>query len=120
MEDAQRLFDWRNDPLTRAMSKTTEPVEWSGHVQWLERRLSRPEPLLFIAEVDGAAIGTFRVDDDEISYTIAPEHRGRGQATAMLRLAREKFGQLRAEIKSGNAASVRAAETAGFRVVLLT
>lgn len=119
MDDAQRLFDWRNDPLTRAMSINTEPVEWTGHVAWLERRLSRNAPMLFIAEIDGAPVGTFRIDADEISYTVAPEHRGRGAAKAMLQIAFARFGKLRAEIKPENVASIKAALAAGHEVALL-
>jgi len=119
MDDAQRLFDWRNDPLTRAMSKTTDPVEWAGHVGWLERRLSRTAPMLFIAEIDGEPVGTFRVDADEISYTVAPEHRGKGVAKAMLQVAFARFGKLRAEIKPENVASIKAALAAGHQVALL-
>ncbi len=112
MDDARRLFDWRNDPLTRAMSNNTDAVEWAGHVAWLERRLSRPEPMLFVAEVRSVPVGTFRVDGDEISYTIAPEFRGLGYAVEMLRLAAERHGPLRAEIKPENEASIRAANQA--------
>lgn len=119
MEDARRLFEWRNDPLTRAMSKNSELVEWAGHVEWLERRLSLPEPHLFIAEVDCLSVGTFRVDGDEISYTIAPEQRRRGYAKQMLQLARERFGSLIAEVLPGNEASIAAATKAGHVVRLM-
>ncbi len=64
-------------------------------------------------------IGTCRIDGDEVSYTIAPEHRRRGYATALLVLVREQFGSLRAEIKPENAASIKAATAAGHTVHLL-
>ena len=117
IDDARTLFAWRNDPLTRAMSKTTDVVEWAGHIEWLGRRLARPEPGLFIAEIDGVPVGTFRVDDGEISYTIAPEHRRLGYAKAMLTLAKEMFGPLRAEIKAENVPSIKAAAATGHVVV---
>ena len=74
--DARQLFEWRNDQLTREMSKTANPVLWDEHVEWLTRQLVREEPGLFIAESDGAPVGTIRIDGDEVSYTVAPEHRG--------------------------------------------
>jgi RimJ/RimL family protein N-acetyltransferase len=117
--DAALLFRWRNDPTTRAMSKTSRPVEWDEHVAWLERRLGRETPDLYIAEVEAEAVGVVRIDGADLSYTVAPEHRGRGHATAMLTLVRKRFGPLRAEIKPENLASIRAASRAGHAVVLL-
>jgi len=119
-DDAQLLLAWRNDPLTRAMSKSLHEVQWDEHVRWLNSRLTRIEPHLYIAEIDGAPVGTIRIDGDEISYTVAPEHRGRGYATEMLRWAHAQFGSLRAEIKPENVASVKAAERAGHKVELLS
>jgi RimJ/RimL family protein N-acetyltransferase len=119
MDDAEPLFDWRNDPLTRAMSRNQDPVTWDSHVDWLTRRLSQPSPHLYMAFLDGRRIGTFRVDGDEISYTVAPEHRGKGLGEAMLRKAREMFGPLRAEIFVRNIASIKIAERSGMIVHLI-
>lgn len=119
LEDAQALAEWRNDPLTRAMSKNTNSVAWEDHCAWVKRRIAADTPTLFVALDDGVRVGTFRIDDDEISYTIAPERRGMGYAKAMLALAREMFGPLRAEIKAENTASIKAAEAAGHTVFLI-
>ncbi len=118
-DDAERLFAWRNDPLTRAMSKDSAPLQWDAHLSWLSARLTREDPALFIVERAGLAVGTLRIDGELISYTVAPEQRGVGIATAMLKLARERFGPLTAEIRADNAASIKAAERAGHTVVLL-
>jgi RimJ/RimL family protein N-acetyltransferase len=120
MSDAEALFRWRNDALTREMSHNQDPVEWDAHIAWLKARLARPEPNLYIAECDGLSIGTVRVDGDEISYTIAPDARGRGLGLAMLQKAKEMFGQLRAEIYERNIASIKIAERAGMRLHILT
>jgi RimJ/RimL family protein N-acetyltransferase len=117
--DAERLFMWRNDPLTRASSRTTSAVGWDEHVAWLTKRLGRLRPDLYIAEVAGAAVGMVRIDGDEVSYTVAPEHRGKGYATQMLEWVRCQFGVMTAHVKPENHASIRAAERAGHRVVLL-
>jgi len=119
LQDARLLFDWRNDGLTRAMSRSSEPVEWSEHLAWLTKRLDRLEPHLYIAECEGRPIGTFRVDHDEVSYTVAPDVRMRGMGTALLKLARADFGVLRAEIFRRNEASIKAATAAGMTVVLI-
>jgi RimJ/RimL family protein N-acetyltransferase len=119
IDDARILFDWRNDELTRAMSVNSDPVEWEGHVKWLTARLQRDEPGLFIAE-DSEPVGTIRIDGEEISYTVAPSHRGRGVAKAMLSVAQDLFGQKVARIKAENVASIRAAAGAGHIVEILT
>ena len=119
LDDARLLYEWRNDPQTRASSINSEPIAWDTHVAWLARRLDRDEPHLYLAEVDGVLVGTFRLDGDEISYSIAPDSRGKGLAQQMLAMASERFGAKIALVKKSNAASARAAEKAGHRVVVL-
>lgn len=120
VNDARILFMWRNDDLTRSMSINSAPVEWMDHLRWLKARLVLPVQSLFIVEKDGVPVGTYRIDGGtEISYTVAPEVRGRGVASAMLKMARERHGPLRAVIFEDNTASVAAAKKAGFDVVIM-
>jgi RimJ/RimL family protein N-acetyltransferase len=119
LADGPLLLEWRNDPLTRAMARNTAVVSWEDHSQWLSSRLSSRESGLYIAEDNGSAVGTLRVDGDRISYTVAPDFRHRGIATAMLRAAFVRFGPLVAEIKRTNDWSIRAATKAGHRVTLI-
>ena len=49
-------------------------MAWADHLEWLSRRLARNQPHLYIATRGAEPVGTFRVDDGEISYTVAPEH----------------------------------------------
>ncbi|MFD9899667.1 GNAT family N-acetyltransferase [Mesorhizobium sp. NPDC059025] len=116
VEDARLLFDWRNEPLTRAMSVNAEPVTWEAHLKWLSARLARPDPGLYICEEDGNALGMVRVDDDQISYSVDMNFRGKGVATRMLTLARHHFGPKRARIKRNNEASAKVATKAGHTV----
>lgn len=126
-DDAAELFRWRNDPLTRRQSLSTDAIAWDTHRAWLDRVLADPERTLLIAEADGAAVGSVRCDvireadgtrKGVLSWQIAPERRGRGYASAMLKAAvadRRLAGlELWAEIRPDNAASRRAAEAAGF------
>lgn len=120
MEDAKTLFDWRNHPSTYALFHIAQPVEWRSHIQWLSSRLTRDTPHLYIAIQDGLPVGTFRIDGDEISYTVAPDRRGKGIGLAMLTKAREMFGPLRAEIYDQNAASIKIAMRAGMIVKIIS
>jgi RimJ/RimL family protein N-acetyltransferase len=118
ISDATLLFQWRNDAQTRAMSFSTVPVLWDDHIEWLTRRLEADTPHLYIVEIDGVPVGTFRIDGETINYTIAPEKRGNGYATLMLLQAYHLFGPKHAEIKSENLASICAAKKAGHYVRL--
>jgi RimJ/RimL family protein N-acetyltransferase len=119
LRDSYQLLDWRNDPETREASVDTAPVTLAMHLAWLARTLERPDRQLFIAESEGAAIGTIRADcvaqGIELSWTVAPEHRRQGFGTRMVSEFAAQFESvLIARIKPANAASRKVAETAGF------
>lgn len=122
-DDAAELFRWRNDPLTRRQSLSPDAISWETHVAWLGRVLADPDRLLLIAEAEGIAVGSVRCDADGagkgvLSWQVAPERRGRGCASAMLKAAVShpllSGLELWAEIKPDNTASRRAAMAAGF------
>lgn len=118
MDDAQRLFDWRNDPVTRAMFRNTAEVPWADHVAWLERTLADPTRILLLAEHDGTPVGTMRIDygdEPELSWTVAPEYRNCGFGSEMVRMGTPDNAV--AWIKPENIASQRIAEKAGFAFV---
>jgi RimJ/RimL family protein N-acetyltransferase len=118
LDDAKLLFDWRNDPLTREASITTEPVAWEGHLKWLQATLQNPRRALLIAETD-RPVGSVRIDwgePTELSWTVAPEARGQGVGRAMVSAA-VPDGMVIAHIKQENVGSQKIAEAAGFRLV---
>lgn len=94
-----------------------QPVSRESHETWFRARLHNPLVHLWIAEEDGARIGTARVDSNgELTITVAPPQRGRGLGTkitvAVCALAE---GRVKASIDESNAAGITAAERAGFR-----
>ncbi len=118
MNDAKMLFGWRNDPQTRAMSNTQDPVAWEAHVEWLKASLSDPTRDILIAEVDGP-VGTVRRDRDVsgcigVSMTMAPEARGRKLSGPMMDMATSDPGRYTCGIRADNPASRRGVERAGF------
>jgi RimJ/RimL family protein N-acetyltransferase len=124
-DDARLLLDWRNDPDARAASFDQEEIDMGQHREWLAGRLADPGCALFVVEREGLPSGSVRLeregpDSAEIHIAIAPEARGSGVAGAALREASERVGELlgvavvRARVKPGNEASLRAFRTAGF------
>jgi RimJ/RimL family protein N-acetyltransferase len=118
-DDARLLFEWRNDESTRRMSKNRDVVRWEDHLDWLDRRLKMDSPNLFVFEERGTPVATFRIDDNDLSYTVGPEHRNRGIAKRMLTEIRSRFGRLRAEVYAENVASIKVARSAGMDVVIV-
>lgn len=117
--DIPLLHAWRCDPVTAASSRRGA-LPLDVFEAEITARLSGKEPKLFVYEKPrGTPVGTFHIEGTEVSYTVAPEHRRKGHATAMLTKAMEWFGPLDAEIKRGNVASIRAAEKTGHRVHLI-
>jgi RimJ/RimL family protein N-acetyltransferase len=119
MEDARRLFDWRNHPTTRAVSNSTDKLLWEGHLAWLEKSVVDRNRRLFVVEAGETPVGTVRADrrDDGwlISWTVAPESRGLGYGKTMVaRLVESLDGNIYAEIRIDNRASQSVARHAGL------
>ena len=120
MDDAAMLLDWRNDEETRKQSFNTDVVPLENHLKWLTAVFANPSRQLFVAEAEGVPAGTIRADKDtdgssELSWTVAPEMRGRGIGKAMLVAACELLsGDLTTQVKTENAASMSMALSVGF------
>ena len=87
--DARLIFDWRNDPATRAVSRDTGELSWPDHAAWFERRLDKTGAPWWIGEAGGRPIGFVRLDPAggdamEVSIALAPEARGQGLGAPLL------------------------------------
>jgi UDP-2,4-diacetamido-2,4,6-trideoxy-beta-L-altropyranose hydrolase len=123
--DAVLLHGWANDPLTRRMSFSTEPIHWDTHLPWLTGQLVNPDCRLYIGEDDGGeALGQVRLDraatTATLSVGLAPSARGRGYAARLVRLAAIECLQngwcriVEARVRPENAASLATFRRAGF------
>jgi GNAT superfamily N-acetyltransferase len=97
-DDARLLWHWRNDPVTRASSRSHESIPLDRHVDWLRTTLERPDRRLLVGERGGEPVGTVRWDlrdhgEWEVSITVAPHARGTGLAGPLLRAAEEWLAQ---------------------------
>jgi RimJ/RimL family protein N-acetyltransferase len=119
-DDARDVWLWRNDPLTRAMSRTSEETPWESHHAWFEQALADPARTLLIGEGPEGKVGMVRFDrgrETEVSINVNPAVRGRGYGHALLAAAMATVqGDVVAGIREENVASQRLFERVGFRL----
>jgi RimJ/RimL family protein N-acetyltransferase len=117
--DSDLLLTWRNDLQTRLASRNSALVTREEHQVWLSRMLASTDHVMQIAEADGSPVGVVRGDRTpqgwELSWTVAPEARGRGIGRRMLTMFVAALeGRLVAVVHKDNIASARMASTAGL------
>jgi len=134
--DSALLLAWTNDPATRQQSFDPTPVPLDRHEAWLAGQLAQPERyLLLLAEAADTGepaglirfvINAERTDNEPkiaatLSYSLAPECRGRGWAAPLLLVGTRallaaflRVARVLGEVKADNVASVRAFRRAGF------
>lgn len=117
-EDCLILFEWRNDPLVRKNSVSSNPVGWQEHETWFRTKLCDSQVAFYILLVEGKGpIGQVRVDlngsEGFVSITVAPEVRGCGYGLGGLKavvdyMVQEKqVFKLRALVQQDNMPSQR-------------
>lgn len=124
LQDADDVLAWRNDEDARRASFSSAVIERSTHLPWFARKLEDPACVIYIG-VGGVGFVRFEREGDyaEISVAVAPERRGGGMGTALLRAACAQYrhdvpgvDSLVALVREDNLASRRAFERAGFAV----
>lgn len=126
--DSDLVYEWRNDPVSREMSRVGGAVPWPMHASWFADALESPTRILMICAHDFfGLVGVVRFDLQqrdtwaEISINLNPHVRGNGLApkclNASVALLNEDYPDCRrfvAEIKKINKASLKTFERAGF------
>jgi spore coat polysaccharide biosynthesis predicted glycosyltransferase SpsG/GNAT superfamily N-acetyltransferase len=63
LEDSRQLWEWRNDPATRAGSRSSAEVPWDDHLRWLTASLTRADRMLLVVEEPAGTPGAAGVVD---------------------------------------------------------
>lgn len=135
--DAELLLAWRNDPVVRRWSRTSEVIDPDAHARWLHGTLADADRHLLVVQMCGdegdLPVATARYDllpssagpTDrarwEISISVAPEMRGRGVGGGTLRAADDWLAvtepaaeEVVAEVLPGNEGSDRLFRRNGY------
>jgi UDP-2,4-diacetamido-2,4,6-trideoxy-beta-L-altropyranose hydrolase len=123
-DDCRLIWEWANDPLTRAASFSAQPIPWEDHVAWFMAQLADPDCLFYVALDAAAPIGQIRyqIEGQEavVSVSLSPGRRGQGYGSRIIRLASQKVFErtaislIHAYVKPDNTASACAFVKAGF------
>jgi len=124
-DDLMIYFKWANEPQTRLQSFSSKPITLNEHRIWFKNKISSPSCHLYILEYKGVPIGQIRFDIQNravLSYSIAPEARGKGLSTYLLTKGVEQFKKDRQEkmsivgfVKEQNIPSNRAFTKLGYQ-----
>ena len=127
-QHSKLLWNWRNDPITRKMSRNTQKISWKEHSLWLEKKLTDQSSKIFIGMNNDNPIGVLRFDRCEINKTtyeisinISPLNRGKGIGKKLLIKGIEQFLKevidckiIKAEVKNFNIPSNNLFRSCGF------
>jgi UDP-2,4-diacetamido-2,4,6-trideoxy-beta-L-altropyranose hydrolase len=125
MDDSQMIWSWANDAVTREASFSSAPIPWETHSAWFSRKLTDPQHVMLIALSDSMEpLGQVRYqiqgNEADISINLAPERRGAGYGSRILKLAdkwlfrKDVVKTIHAYIKPDNLASKKAFTKAGY------
>lgn len=135
-EDIELIFNWRNDPETRANSFHTEPKIWDTFFpEFLSEKFLFPDLPPIFACLDSERVAFLSFDSCEdyvfegvgkrrrccrVSINVAPNFRGRGIGTAILTeikpwIKRQGYDAIYGEVKKENHTSQKAFLRAGYK-----
>jgi UDP-2,4-diacetamido-2,4,6-trideoxy-beta-L-altropyranose hydrolase len=124
--DAELVWPWRNNTVTRRYSFQSGPISIEEHDIWWSASIVDPKRVLLLGEVQGKAFGVVRYDfihslQAKVSIYINPEMAGAGLGKQLLNSGNDWFQRrypeieiVIAEIMPNNIASLCTFFAAGF------
>tara|TARA_B100000886_G_scaffold335975_1_gene293921 strand:- start:369 stop:845 length:477 start_codon:yes stop_codon:yes gene_type:complete len=130
-EYSKDIWKWRNDKVTRKMSKNSAYIPWDNHKKWFSEAIKDPNTLFYIGKVGNISIGSIRfvkdqkcIDNYYVNINISPNFRGKGLSKDFLKNGIKRFlsdvnkiNILKAEVKNINNKSNKLFLDYGFEKV---
>lgn len=126
-DDAEDIFEWRNNELTRAMSLNSVEIIWEDHKFWYENAINSPNEIILIGDSNKQSIGVVRFTRSQpervlVSINLNPNFRGMGLGKLLLgesvKWLEREHGEIKkifAEIKTENLVSIAMFKSCGFK-----
>lgn len=120
INDAELLYEIRNDPLTRLNALDQSLVQYKDHIIWFEKSLLNSARKIYIVHQEDRIIGSIRFDKRqpkgwELTWALAANARGQGLGKLMLSQSLDLLtGPYYARIKEANVASEKIAIHSNF------
>mgnify|MGYP001578614546 FL=1 len=129
--DMPDLLEWRNHPETRKSSFNTDSITPEAHEAWFKKKLVSAETVIYIAMSGSDKIGSARFEDTgeaiRTSVMLNQAFFGKRLGSKVIAIETKKYKSekkpskpLVAEIKTSNAASIRAFAKADFKESFVT
>lgn len=126
--DSKDVWEWRNDPESKANSISEDNISWDIHCSWYQHALQNPDKFIYIGiDSDENKIGMCRFDvienQAEVSIIVNPLFRKKKISKPLLTTAINQFSKastiaLHATIKHTNILSQQCFLKAGFRHIM--
>ncbi|MBT7953421.1 MAG: GNAT family N-acetyltransferase, partial [Gammaproteobacteria bacterium] len=101
--DTQHLFEWRNHPKIRSVSKNNTPITWEEHQRWFYEVAGNNDRELLIGTSADEPVGIVRFDKEdnvaEVSIYLVPDSGFSGQGRNLLFSAEQWLRANRPDIK---------------------
>ena len=126
-DDSRKVFEWRNHPSIRAVSRNAGIIDWESHQRWYASILGAADRCLLIGQLDGLPVGVVRFDtraeEAEVSIYLVPDSNASGQGRNLLLSAerwlsanRPAVERIRAHVLGHNDRSRRLFSGAGYEM----
>jgi len=118
VDDSAKLFEWRNHPRIREVSRNADIIDWHDHQRWFAAVLADSEKILLIGQRLESTIGVVRFDkqgdEAEISIYLVPDAASSGLGQSLLKSAEQwlvlnhpEISKIYAHVLGGNERSRR-------------
>jgi UDP-2,4-diacetamido-2,4,6-trideoxy-beta-L-altropyranose hydrolase len=125
-DDCRTLWEWANEPATRAASFSDDPIPWETHKEWFMKKISQSDVYLWIGvDEDDKPVGIVRFEPNDgggflVSIAIDRQKQGKGIGRSLLHIGIARMLStyphhvIHAFVKTTNGPSLALFDRAGF------